>query len=80
MIVQINTTLGDFKGSIVEIQGDLATIKTEIGEIKVMLISWKPFTLEDEPISLWLLLAIFASIVFITNVVLLLRKRKKSRS
>ena len=64
-----------------EIQGDIATIKTDIGEIKVTLDSMKPS--EEEGIgatSLWLVFGVVAVIIAVTGAGLILIKRRKSKT
>jgi hypothetical protein len=60
-------------------QGDIATIKTEIGEINVTLAGLKP-TASDTPTatSVWWILAVVIAIAVFTGIVLAVRKNKKN--
>jgi len=72
----ISTTLGDINGTIVSIQGDIAIIRTDIGEIKVSLPQIQT-TAVGIPIAS--ILAAVAAVGSTISVVMLLRKRKKTK-
>jgi hypothetical protein len=61
-------------------QGDIATIKTDIGEIKITLNSMKTSEQGDGATSLYWVLATIVAITVVTFAVIIWRKRKTSKT
>ncbi len=77
--VEIITSLGKINGTITQIQDDIAIIKTDIGEIKVTLLSMKTAPQEtstSNPTSVWWILALIVAIAAITFLAVAIKNRR----
>jgi len=75
-----STALSDLTDTVADIQEDIVTIKTDIGEIKATLRDMQNRGGENAgATSLWLVLAVIATIVAVTAIMLFLKEHGKSK-